>query len=197
MMFTFVDYVVMILAFVAACVLLDLMKKIYTDWKTRRIQKKLAGADIDGDKLLYESPDREIVKAEAERDKENYDWLQRVSSLSCEDLHYLMTVSNCGIFTLSERRQIMEMLLEKSIKKREEEKNCIEKMNNSWNKISMDRKVSSFRYPKPPINLNDFEYEMQTVLARFCGERIELVKDGKRYELVFDCTERMIQELED
>lgn len=195
-MFTFVDYVVMILAFVAACGLLDLMKKIYTDWKTRRIQKKLAGADIDGDKLLYESPDREIVKAEAERDKENYDWLQRVSSLSCEDLHYLMTVSNCGVFTLSERRQIMEMLLEKSIKKREEEKNEIEKLNRTWIRTSKGES-DVLRYCKPPINLNDFEYEMQTVLARFCGERIELVKDGKRYELVFDCTERMIQELED
>ena len=49
-----------------------------------------------------------------------------------------------------------------------------------------------------PINLNDFEYEIQNLLALEFGRQYyrHFYKDGKKYKLVFDDTERMIQEVE-
>ena len=50
---------------------------------------------------------------------------------------------------------------------------------------------------KFPINLNEFEYEMQELLAQEFGDRYPrcIMKNGKKYHLVFDTTERMIQEV--
>lgn len=60
------------------------------------------------------------------------------------------------------------------------------------------RAANAAKYGKP-INLNDFEYEIQNLLALEFGEQYPLhfVKNGKKYKLVFDHTERMVQEVEE
>ena len=60
------------------------------------------------------------------------------------------------------------------------------------------RAANTAKYGKP-INLNDFEYEIQNLLALEFGEQYPLhfVKNGKKYKLVFDHTERMVQEVEE
>lgn len=49
------------------------------------------------------------------------------------------------------------------------------------------------------IDLNNFEYEIQNLLALHFGVQHELVfyRGGKKYKIVFDDTERMIQEVTD
>lgn len=51
---------------------------------------------------------------------------------------------------------------------------------------------------KRPLNLNDFEYEIQNLLALKFGSHYPLYfyKEGRKYKLVFDETERMVQEVE-
>lgn len=59
--------------------------------------------------------------------------------------------------------------------------------------------LSGYTFPKyrNPINLNDFEYEIQNILTSHFGPQYPLYfhKDGKKYKLVFDETERMVQEV--
>lgn len=61
--------------------------------------------------------------------------------------------------------------------------------------------ISGYTFPKyrNPINLNDFEYEIQNILTSHFGPQYPLYfhKDGKKYKLVFDETERMVQEVTD
>lgn len=51
-----------------------------------------------------------------------------------------------------------------------------------------------YRYP---LNLNDFEYEMQNIFALHFGHQHPLYfyKGDKKYKIVFDETERMVQEV--
>lgn len=52
---------------------------------------------------------------------------------------------------------------------------------------------------RPFIDLNDFEYEMQDVLAKHfdLNHILYFYKNGKKYKIVFDETERMVQEVVD
>ncbi len=59
------------------------------------------------------------------------------------------------------------------------------------------RAANATKY-KRPLNLNDFEYEIQNLLALKFGSQYPLYfyKEGRKYKLVFDETERMVQEVE-
>lgn len=58
--------------------------------------------------------------------------------------------------------------------------------------------MSGYRYRcTHALDLNEFEYEIQNLLALRFGERYPLyfIKNGKKYKIVFDETERMVQEV--
>lgn len=59
------------------------------------------------------------------------------------------------------------------------------------------RAANATKYRKP-VDLNDFEYEIQNLLALKFGSQYPLYfyKEGRKYKLVFDETERMVQEVE-